>query len=334
MSVDETGVGGRRRRARTPRGIPFATISALIAVMHGLGERDRIALRSRLHHFRRLNFPDGVAIGSGRHFAYGASDVVGLAVAFELVDAHLPPVAAADLVRSGWPEIARAATDGRDPAGPPSYVTFHMHALRPIGTLPAGGRSRQKTHVELEVLAGSRCPGATISLDVASTTRMALRQIAKLDRRSSEIMELEMATLANRFGYGPALPRNDAVGDRLGGDGPLWERAADLLTEAPAADPRDARRLRWSLDYILKPAPVDAWKTRVEVLPDVGFAAAMAWYCKAEGLVAARTALPADALELVGERLLSAYKSNEGVAARLIAIIAAASDHASGSGGG
>ena len=113
MSEHEPEVARRKRRARTPEGIPFGTVEKLIAKLHGLGPDAEIALRARLHALRRLDFPDGVAAGSGRHFAYGACDVIGLAFAFELIEAYVPPAAAVDIVRAGWPEIALAAVDGR-----------------------------------------------------------------------------------------------------------------------------------------------------------------------------------------------------------------------------
>ena len=135
-------------------------------------------------------------------------------------------------------------------------------------------------------------------------------------------MERELDVLASRFGRGRPLERGNAVPGCLGGDGPYWHRAAVLIEGlSDGFLPSDERQLRWLLDYLLKPAPVDAWKMRVEVAPDVGFAAALAWWCKVAGMTASRTSIAADELERVGERLRSAGIARRETGPRLMEII-------------
>lgn len=310
----------RKRRPRTPAGIPFATVERLVARLHSIPDDQTTALKARLHNLRKLNFPDGVAAGSGRHFAYAAPDVIGIVVAFELMEAFVPPATAAAMVRSGWPEIARTAVEGaRSASG--AAITVHPRALTLMS--PREGMPPPH-HVEIAAVAGSRDPERTIDVDVGTVTNRALEGLQTIDPRSHALMLGGLRDIERLFGNGASTERPSGQADRLGKDGPFWQRASTLLAAAATGFREDdARVLTWFLDYAVRPAPVERWKTRVEVDPvvdDVGFGAALAWVCSTAHLQPSRTALPADELQRVGRRLLAALGSRHQVIERLQAI--------------
>lgn len=317
----------RKRRPRTPVGIPFSTVERLIAKLHGLPEDEPTALRARLHNLRKLNFPDGVAAGSGRHFAYAAPDVIGLVVAFDIMESFVPPGVAVAMVRAGWPEIARAALGAGRSTSPTATVTIHPRALKQMAASESGVPTH---HVELEAIAGSPDPNRTITVDVGALSGRTLKSLQSIDPRSHALMLSGLESLERLFGNGPAIERPDANPQRFGTDGPFWQRAGSLLASIAAGlHPDDTRILTWFVDYAVRPAPVERWKTRVEVdqgAADVGFGAALAWLCATAGLQPSRTALPADELQRVGHQLIAALGSREGLAERLAAIVGKATE--------
>lgn len=314
----------RRRRPRTPVGIPYSTVQALIAHLHGIGGDDVPALASRLQNLRKTNFPDGVAAGSGRHFAYDAADVLGVAVAFELIEAFIPPAVAADVVRDNWPEIARAALLGWAADAARSTVFLYPRALG--AGLGRGVSAAGLHHMETAWVDVASVSERTLQFDLGDLAQRIKVWLKRFDPRSHRLMDEGMAGLDRRFGGGPALERG-SLPPRLGSDGPFWRRASALLVACRSGyKPADERRLRWYLDYCVRPAPVDAWKRRIEVAEGVetGFAAALAWICSTARLTPRRTTLETEALSSVGRQLLVSLGSSEEILTRLEQVVHAA----------
>lgn len=316
----------RSRRPRTPVGIPYSTVEALIAHLHGIAADDVPALASRFQNLRKVNFPDGVAAGSGRHFAYDAADLLGVAVAFELVEAFVPPAIAVEIVRDNWPEIAQAALAGWGPNATSATVTLYPRALGAgLGRAAAAGGLH---HMETGWAAAAPTTERALLFDVGDLAQRIERWIKRFDPRSHRVMDEGVAGLTRRFGGGEALERG-APPPRLGSDGPYWRRASVLVAACRSGfKTTDERRLRWFLDYCVRPSPVDAWKRRVEVAEGVetGFAAALVWVCREAGLHPRHAALGADALEDVGRSLSRRLGSRDAVITRLEDIARAGQD--------
>lgn len=64
--------------------------------------------RSRLKQLQRLEFPDGVNIGRGTRMTYGATHLLQLAVAFELIGTGMPAKTATETVNAYWPRFKAA----------------------------------------------------------------------------------------------------------------------------------------------------------------------------------------------------------------------------------
>ena len=311
----------RRRRRRTPAGIPYSTVEAVAADLHGIGEDGLAALRARLHSLRRLDFPNGVSGSSGRHFAYGLADLLAVLAALELAEAYLPPAAAVAIVREGWPEIARCALHGLDSSGEPGFATIHPNAL--FQALNDGkGSTSQTLHVEVASMASAPNGGRSISMAAGSLSRRTMDALRRIDDRSHDLALGQVAEIRARFGDARPLPRPATSDGRLLSDGPYWPRAraltAALANGSISEDER--RRATWQLGYLVRPAPIEAWKTRVEVHPgldDVGYAAALATLAHQSGVRNARVALPTDDAERIWRRMTAIIGDRPAVVARL-----------------
>lgn len=84
--------------------ISFAQLEAILAVHHDVADHKRSAFQARLKNLQRLGLVPGVAAGRGRSSAFGAGEVVKMALAVELLQLGLPPERAVRLVReNGYP---------------------------------------------------------------------------------------------------------------------------------------------------------------------------------------------------------------------------------------
>ena len=312
----------RRRRPRIPAGIPYATVEALAADMHGIGADGLTALRARLHSLRRLDFPNGVSGRSGRHFDYGLADVLGVLCALELAEAYVPPAAAVAIVREGWPEIAAGALSGLSGSNGRGVVRVFPNALfQALATV--SDRSSDTLHVEIDGWGPPTWSGRTLDLAVGDVARTALARLGSIDPRSAGIARGQVADLDLRFGASAGLPRPPGHDGRLLSDGPYWGRAASLMRAIARGelDGGARRRALWQLGYVSRPAPVDGWKTRVEVHPDlheIGFAAAVLLLAHRHGLDSPRAHLPADDAERLWSRVVAVLGDQDAVCASLL----------------
>lgn len=71
--------------------LTYAQIESLLADLHQIREHRITALRARLKHFKRLNFPPGVNTGRGRRAEYGPGQLASLSLAFQLLELGFAP---------------------------------------------------------------------------------------------------------------------------------------------------------------------------------------------------------------------------------------------------
>lgn len=87
--------------------IGFKSLRAVLADLHGEGASPG-ALLARFKYFQRMGFPGASNVGRGARAEYGLSDVLTLALAFELLETSATPVRIVRLLREAWPRIERA----------------------------------------------------------------------------------------------------------------------------------------------------------------------------------------------------------------------------------
>jgi hypothetical protein len=66
-------------------------VEDILADVHMIEPSKRAAFSARMRHLQRLEFPAGTNVGKGRRAAYGFSEIVLLAVAFELLQLGITP---------------------------------------------------------------------------------------------------------------------------------------------------------------------------------------------------------------------------------------------------
>ena len=95
--------------------LTYGQLEATLAA-HFRIKPDRLGtFRSRIKQLQRLEFPPGVNIGRGAKMTYGASHLVKLAFAFELIGAGFPAMLATRVTEENWRKIGAAvATDYRN----------------------------------------------------------------------------------------------------------------------------------------------------------------------------------------------------------------------------
>ena len=79
----------------------------MIAELHGEGATPS-ALLGRFKYFQRMSFPGGSNAGVGSRVDYDLSQVLALALAFEVQETAAAPLRVVRLLRHRWPEIERA----------------------------------------------------------------------------------------------------------------------------------------------------------------------------------------------------------------------------------
>lgn len=78
--------------------LSYGQIEALLAKLHSFEPSHRGALKARLKHLKRLGFPPGVNVGSGKRVEYDAGSILKLLIAFELLQLGWMPEKSISLV--------------------------------------------------------------------------------------------------------------------------------------------------------------------------------------------------------------------------------------------
>jgi hypothetical protein len=112
----------------------YGEVFTLLGMAHGVPKEREPALRGRLQHLQKLGFPEGIKTGRGRPAKYGPAQVLGLLVAFELLQLGLTPERAARVVQYNLSVIAKAVRVtareiGKEAEITPIYLIFEPQAL-------------------------------------------------------------------------------------------------------------------------------------------------------------------------------------------------------------
>lgn len=243
----------------TPFSVGYGTLSRMLA---GLMASDEDAITSRFRKLRLRSFPDDFGDGTGNRVAYDLPRVLAFASVFGLNGLFIPQGHAVELVSRSWPELCRAAIAAAIGAGlVPAPRAMPSDAGQVAKILPLAFRDEP-------VVAATNRPG---KIDLASPS-ISIDQ-SRVVSRLVEVAEAAgcsrqlggaFAELERLFGWSPPveIARLERTGSFLS-EGPYVARAQALL-EAPKEDFDEARpdrrmRLQWLLDYLERPAPVDAW---------------------------------------------------------------------------
>lgn len=114
--------------------IGFSDLEALVRAVHGGGSKPT-ALLGRVKYLQRLSWPPGGGRGQGSRAGYGLAQVIGMMLAFELLELGLPPVRAVRLMRSSWDACQKgvilgwAASRGAEPVRLLALVPKNLEEL-------------------------------------------------------------------------------------------------------------------------------------------------------------------------------------------------------------
>lgn len=117
--------------------VPFATAEAVLADIYRVTDDNRVALRGRMKHFQRMNFPAGANPGKGRAAKLSFDELAQLAFAFELVQAGISPIPARDITAGSWSRVREAVAAAMQ-EGPDGdlWAIMHPEALRELTGQP------------------------------------------------------------------------------------------------------------------------------------------------------------------------------------------------------
>lgn len=117
----------------------------MVRATHGAGAKPT-ALLGRLRYIQGLDWPPGGARGQGSRAGYGLEQVVGVALAFELLELGVSPVRAVRLLRGSWDVALRAVVIGWASASTsrgarPVLLALAPRALEELGVEDDPGRA-------------------------------------------------------------------------------------------------------------------------------------------------------------------------------------------------
>lgn len=245
---------------------------ALEAALAGLVGADGEAVRIRFRKLRLRPFPD-IQTGIGQRVRYDLPRAIAIAAVFELNALLLPQGQAVALVQRAWPEVCRAAIAAaveldlaRHPAGMPDSAGPNL-ALMPDAF--ARGASADV----VAAVAGSVWPSASHAPAIQIDMRRIVGALSAAASGSEDALAMSAAELEQSFGWSRPILKSGEVSRVVRGvsflaEGPWFERAEALLTAPdgsfePSRRPDAAIRMQALLDYLLAPAPVDAWKGEI-----------------------------------------------------------------------
>ena len=95
----------------------FADVTQLIVSLHNVSPERLTALRGRLQHLQKLNFPPGINTGRGRPAEYGARQILLLVLALELIVLGAAPERAAAVMRDQEDRVRAAVRKALEDIG-------------------------------------------------------------------------------------------------------------------------------------------------------------------------------------------------------------------------
>ena len=186
----------------------YAELEAVVRATHGAGAKPT-ALLGRLRYIQGLDWPPGGARGQGSRAGYGLEQVVGVALAFELLELGMSPVRAVRLLRSSWDVALRAIIIGWASGGRgarPVLLALAPRALDELGLEDDAGRVLPDALVPIRAQAiadwAGDFAGGTPSLYLVDPRRIAasLRsELVELGVASNDAIDQEFLTFGTRL---------------------------------------------------------------------------------------------------------------------------------------
>ena len=230
------------------------------------------AVRMRFSKFRLRDFPDKIQIGSGSRVRYDLPRALAMCAAFSISNGVVSLTVAEELVAATWPEWCRALIAAAVERGLLPRPEFMPLDARPVVALvPTGFGADAKTApmttsnaVETPAFPPAVC---LIVVDVRAILAAIVAAPA-----TGEVGDA-LRHLEHAFGWSrPVVPMRGKIEEmpsRRGflDDGPYFARAKALLDLSAGKPPKPGTvrlwRLKLLIDYLQRPAPVDAWKGKI-----------------------------------------------------------------------
>lgn len=255
--------------AATSGAWPGLTYGATERLLADLNDTSVEGVRTRFRKLRLRPFPDEIRTGTGNRVVYDLRRLLALCAVFELNRLFVPQGHCVQLVEAHWVEWCRA-----------SLVAAHRLGLAPAATsapdeavsvlrlcVNAFGADEQAPQVVFTAAEQRDADDpAAPALLVHAERMVAAIGAASRDRSAASSA---FGDLDAYFGWGrPELPHRAVVSEMPGRrgfleDGPYFERAGMLLRAAAPRSTFERDRLQGVVDYLERPAPVDAWKSEV-----------------------------------------------------------------------
>lgn len=90
--------------------LTYRGLEDLLADLHHVTVKNRVALQGRIKHFQRNGWPGGTNTGKGKAASYDFGAVLKLCLGFELLELGVTPERAANLLRDNWGNIRTATS--------------------------------------------------------------------------------------------------------------------------------------------------------------------------------------------------------------------------------
>lgn len=160
--------------------LSYGSVERLLMHLHGVPAARRTAMRSRIQHLQRLDFPRLPPAGRGARAVYDIDATFQLVAAFELARLNWPAQASTGLVLEWWPAFRRLVVEGMaaaDAAEPPA--SFAVIAPDALASIRSDAPTATVEIVPGELIAAWAMRGAAatspghVLLDLAAVARRA-----------------------------------------------------------------------------------------------------------------------------------------------------------------
>jgi len=88
--------------------LTYRALEDLLADLHHISPKSRIALQGRIKNFQRYGWPGGTNTGKGRAATYGFREIIRLCLGFEMLQLGVSPERAVSLLKNNWYNIRTA----------------------------------------------------------------------------------------------------------------------------------------------------------------------------------------------------------------------------------
>jgi hypothetical protein len=186
------------------RELEIGDLSLIVRDLFGLPDDADAKVVERLKHMRKLAFPSATKAGQGHRRTYGITDVVKVAVAFQLVDTGLASTLAVRIVAKHWLLIAAAL--GRAIGGRGGRVHLTPNVIMGLsaggrrswegGTCRLAGALSAEARPVRSAVRSNGIPSPTITLDLSILARSLKSSFRRVSDVATDEVESELAQLA------------------------------------------------------------------------------------------------------------------------------------------